>query len=400
MLTNPGGTPLAPTPAPLPLRIVLIGNYPRDGQESMQRFAQMLRDGLQAAGIPTDLVLPPVVLGRFGASTLFGIGKWLGYLDKYLIFPAQLRLRLRSWRSHRVSERLVVHICDHGNAMYYSATCGAPLVITCHDLLAVRGALGEDTDCPASTAGRLLQQWILRGLGHATVVCSVSTATRHDVDRLVKFTRPGARSVAILSDLNHSFRPLPATELDTLLAAIPALAPRYVLHVGSNLRRKNREGVLRIFARTVADWDAQLVFAGQPLSPALRDLAASLGIEHRILEVAKPSNDLLTALYNRATAFLFPSRFEGFGWPIIEAQACGCPVLCSRTGPFPEVAGDAGLTRDIDDEAGFAYDLLTLRDPAVREQWSVASLANARRFSAGRMLSEHLSLYRSLFAAR
>ncbi len=366
----------------------------------MQRFAQMLLDGLRENGVHAEVIAPPVVLGRFGSTTLSGIGKWLAYLDKYVLFPAQLRRRLRDWRSRSSEEDFCVHICDHSNATYHSATCGAPLVITCHDLLAVRGGLGEDTDCPASPTGRLLQRWILRSLGHADAIASVSGATQADVDRLVKFTRPGPRSHRILSGLNYPYRPLPPAELDAILGSVSQLAPRFVLHVGSNLRRKNREGVLRIFARAAGEWDAQLVFAGQPLSPALRALAVSLKIEHRILEVPKASNELLNALYNRATALLFPSRFEGFGWPIIEAQACGCPVLCSRSDPFPEVGGDAALTREIDDEAGFAHDLLSLRDPAERARWSAASLTNARRFTAERMIEEHISLYRGLMVAR
>ncbi len=400
MLTNPGGTPLAPTPAPLPLRVVLIGNYPRDGQESMQRFAQMLLAGLHAAGVTVELIRPPIVLGRFGASTLFGIGKWLAYLDKYLVFPLQLRRHLGSWRKRAAHEQFIVHICDHGNAPYASATCGAPLIITCHDLLAVRGALGEDTDCPASTTGRLLQQWILHGLGRATVIVSDSDATRADVERLVKFSRPDSRNTRIHLDLNYPYRPLPTAEVDTLLAPLTELSTHYILHVGSNLRRKNREGVLRIFARTAAAWDAQLVFAGQPLSPELRTLAASLGLASRIVEVRKPSNELLTALYNRATALLFPSRFEGFGWPVIEAQACGCPVLSSRATSLPEVTGDGGFIRDLDDEAGFAEDLLSLRDPAVLTHWRAAALRNAQRFTAGHTMAAYLSLYRSLPAAR
>jgi len=404
MLTDPGSAHPAPIAQPRcdeprPFRVVLIGNYPRDGQESMQRFALMLRDGLRAAGCRVELLLPPVVLGRLGSSTVAGFGKWLGYLDKHLIFPIQLRRHLRRARERSGEEKLIVHICDHSNATYAAASRGGPLVITCHDLLAVRGALGEDTDCPASRAGRVLQQWILRGLGRATVIACDSDATQADVGRLVTFASPVSRTTRIHLDLNYPYRPLPESEVAELLGVLPALTPRYILHVGSNLRRKNREGVLRIFARTAGQWDAQLVFAGQPLSTELRALAASLHIEHRILEVPKPSNELLTALYNRATALLFPSRFEGFGWPVIEAQACGCPVLSSRSTSLPEVTGNGGFIREIDDEAGFAHDLLSLRDPAVLQRLREASLLNARRFTAGHTLAAYLELYRRLASA-
>jgi glycosyltransferase involved in cell wall biosynthesis len=107
-------------------------------------------------------------------------------------------------------------------------------------------------------------------------------------------------------------------------------------------------------------------------------------------------SELLEALYNRAHALLFPSRFEGFGWPIAEAQACGCPVLCRDAAPMSEVAGGAALLRDIGDENGFAEDLLRLRDPATREKYRELGLRNARRFHARKMSEKYLALYREV----
>jgi glycosyltransferase involved in cell wall biosynthesis len=108
---------------------------------------------------------------------------------------------------------------------------------------------------------------------------------------------------------------------------------------------------------------------------------------------------LLEALYNCATALLFPSTCEGFGWPIAEAHACGCPVICTEREPMTEVAGSAALTRQIDDEAGFAADLLRLTNWAERERFSLKALENARRFSTARMISEYRELYRALAPA-
>jgi len=142
----------------------------------------------------------------------------------------------------------------------------------------------------------------------------------------------------------------------------------------------------------------RLVFVGDLLSPELLSLAESLGISDRVTQVPDASEESLEALYNRAMALLYPSRFEGFGWPVIEAQACGCPVVCSNAGPLPEAAGDAGLFHDPDDEAGFAADLLRLRDPAQRAIWSEKSLRNAERFSTERMVSQYIDIYRSLGA--
>src|SRR5260370_25109365 len=200
--------------------------------------------------------------------------------------------------------------------------------------------------------------------------------------------------------LNFPFRKLAEAEVLGRLKNIPGFGQEipFVLHVGSNLRRKNRHGVLRIFARCKEKWNARLVFVGDALTPKLLSLAERLGISDRVTQVPDASGELLEALYNRALALLYPSRFEGFGWPVIEAQACGCPVVCSNAGPLPEAAGDAGVFHDPDDEAGFAADLLRLRDPAQRAIWSEKSLRNAERFSTSGMIAGYIDIYRSLGA--
>jgi len=380
--------------------VLLLGNYAPDRQQSMLRFSTMLLEGLRAAGIAAELITPQPFFGNFhGAGG--AVAKWLAYFDKFLLFPWRLKARLAMGEraSNAPSERVsLVHICDHSNAVYVRRCQPLPVVVTCHDLLAVRGALGDETDCPASATGNILQRWILRGLQRASAVACVSQATLADAQRLIasSSSKP-VLSVATLG-LNYPYRKLPAHEVSSRLEAQKALdaSKPFVLHVGSNLKRKNRDGVMRIFARTRKEWDGLLVFAGESLPSDLRSLGEELEISARIVEIAHPEGPLLEALYNRATAFIYPSRFEGFGWPIAEAQACGCPVICGDTGPLPEVAGEAGLIHPTDDEDAFASDILRLTDAAERERWSQKSLRNAERFSTERMVAHYIEIYRSL----
>ena len=183
-----------------------------------------------------------------------------------------------------------MQICDHSNAMYVpaAASAGHPVLVVCHDLGAVRGALGEATDVPASRTGRVLQRWIARSLGRADLIACVSTATRADVERLIR--RPDGslpRTVLVLNGLNVPYRQLPPTETRTRLAGAefdPALP--FLLNVGSSLPRKNRMGVLRIFARLKIEWpELRLVFAGEALTEAARKLARDLGVADRIVEM-------------------------------------------------------------------------------------------------------------------
>ena len=378
--------------------VLLVGNYPADAQESMLRFGRMLLDGLRARGREVSLLAPASRFGgRPGQPTHSGAGKWLAYADKYGEFPLTLRRRVGT-----LPTGAVVHVCDHSNATYApaGASAGHRVLVTCHDMGAVRGALGEPTDCPASATGKVLQRWIRRSLGRADVIACDSTATRDDVARLVRRpdgTAPDARTVFI--GLNVPYRPIDPAEADARLAGLN-VGEEFALNVGSSLRRKNRDGVLRVFSRAARGWPAgKMVFAGEALPPESRALAASLGVADRVVEIVKPSDSVLEALYNRARALLFPSRFEGFGWPVVEAQACGCPVLCSDAGSLGEVAGEGAFVRAAADEEAFAGELARLvADGAARAQWAERGHRNAARFTAAAMLDHYERLYDELAA--
>ncbi len=369
--------------------VLLIGNYAPDQQQSMLRFNTMMLEGLRAAGVAVELVRPEPFFGKLRLGPLT---KWLAYLDKYLVFPAHLKKRLALVRPS------LVHILDHSNAVYTNAAKPCPVLVTCHDLLAVRGALGEETDTPASATGRILQRWILNGLQKANALVCVSQATCDDAGRLLKKSAPYPQTNVVTLGLNYPYRRLSADEARERLASFPQLdlAKPFVLHVGSALKRKNRHGVLRIFAHTKDQWNGQLVFAGDPMASEMYSLGKELGITERVVEIVCPESAVLEALYSLAIALLFPSRYEGFGWPIAEAQACGCPVICSDHPPMSEAAGDAGLLHDVNDEEGFARDLLRLTNGSEQARWSEKSLQASARFAPEKMIAQYIDIYRTL----
>src|SRR5437667_12042318 len=190
--------------------VLLIGNYPLDRQQSMQRFGTMMLNGLNASGISAKLITPRPSFGKFRGAGSF-VAKWLGYIDKFVLFPRQLRASLTKERSS------IVHICDHSNAMYGGSAAQTPVVVTCHDLLAVRGALGEETNCPASVTGRILQRWILRGLRRATFIACDSQATRDDALRLVRRDSASPKIEVVTLGLNYPYRKLSQTEASARL---------------------------------------------------------------------------------------------------------------------------------------------------------------------------------------
>jgi glycosyltransferase involved in cell wall biosynthesis len=372
------------------MKVLLVGNYEFDGSTSMKIWANALLRELLQLGIDVELISPKPVFGRIKPSA-HGLGKWFGYIDRFVIFPRDLR--------SAAVEADIVHLCDHGSAMYASMVKDKPVVVTCNDMLAVRGALGEVPEMRASLFGRLLQLWIRKGLQRATRVACISQATLNDARRILKTDR---NLRLILDGLNYPFQPISPSEVDWRLTALGGIEHPFVLHVGSNHARKNRDGVLRVFARAATRTDLQLVFAGEAVSQDLIRMARDLEVYDRVVQVVKPDVQVIEALYNRATALLFPSLYEGFGWPPIEAQACGCPVVGSDIPPITEVLGESAIIHPLHDEAGMAESVVRLAtDNEYRDRIRLRGFENVRlRFQTSRMMDEYVSLYRELACQR
>lgn len=373
------------------MNILIVGNYETLAQQSMQRYAELLRDLLLAAGHEVRLLRPRVLLGRIRPGTA-GIGKWLGYVDQFVLFRPAL------WRAARTAD--VVHVCDHSNAMYAGWVGRTPHVVTGHDLLAVRSALGEIPTNRTGWSGRVLQRWILASLRRARLVLCVSEQTRAELLRLSGL--PEQRCRVVHNAINYPYRPMPADESAAHLRALGIdPAQPFFVHVGGNQWYKNRAGVLRLFAELIkhpAYARHRLVMAGKPWTAPMRAVCAELDLHDRVDERVEVSNEQLRALYSRAEALLFPSLSEGFGWPIAEAQACGCPVATTGRAPMTEVGADAAIYIDPDDPAGAAAAIAD--GLAQRAALVDAGLRNVRRFTGERLVAGCLDAYRHVTGAR
>ena len=322
------------------------------------------------------------------------MGKWVGYVDKFLLFPFILIVRwVRACWIYGADVK--VHIADHSNAMYAFFLSRASTVVTCHDMLAVRAGLGEDgTACTASVTGRFFQRLIKSGLGRAGKVPCVSSATLSDFNRIVQ---PACGVGSLLYNaLNASFVPLP------LESVVSVLAPRlsfeikcnYLFHVGSSLPRKNRATVVAIFAlMRKAGWDGWLVFAGAGNADDIAETVRQNEVGDRVVFLGNVTHGELNALYSGAYALIFPSLSEGFGWPPIEANASGCPVLASNTTALPEICGEGAQLYDPFDIEGFARGTARLADPLIRAEWVRRGFLNVRRFSREAMVDGYVRLY-------
>jgi len=375
------------------MKILLIGNYGPSRQKSMQRFAAMLDRGFRAAGHETRLIRPPVIVGKFPARGT--AAKWLGYADQFIVFPALLKKSVE-WAD-------VVHICDHSNAFYIKYVQHRPHVVTCHDMLAIRSALGEIACHRTSWTGRRLQRMILRGLqnaGRTGHIACVSQATLSDILRVAEVPRKSVSQ--IYNGLNYPYRPLEDAQAHKELEKFAIRAnQRFILHVGGNSWYKNRLGVLKIFSALKSRPEGKnlsLVMAGQPITKEMRRFLRQDSSGHDVMELVNPSNEELRALYSCADLMCFPSLQEGFGWPIVEAQACGCPVVTSDRVPMTEVGGDAATY--IDPENAHSAASAIARRLRKRDQPCEKSLRNAARFSDSEMVNRYLAVHETLLASK
>jgi glycosyltransferase involved in cell wall biosynthesis len=171
------------------------------------------------------------------------------------------------------------------------------------------------------------------------------------------------------------------------------LAADYLLHVGTLQPRKNLARLMEAAASLRARWpQLQLVLAGQPgwrSVPILAQARASADFVHLLDYV--PDDDL-AGLYSGAKVFVFPSLYEGFGFPILEAMACGTPVVCSNTSSLPEVAGEAALLVDPEDTSALVTAIgRLLADAPLQASLAAKGLEQMKRFSWERAAKETLA---------
>jgi glycosyltransferase involved in cell wall biosynthesis len=197
------------------------------------------------------------------------------------------------------------------------------------------------------------------------------------------------------------YRPIDPEEARRAVKQRFGLRGPFVLAVGVLQPRKNLPRLIRAFARVARDVPHTLALVGKPgwAHEELQQAAAASGLGSRLQFTGYVPDADLPFLYNAAALFVYPSLYEGFGIPPLEAMACGTPVVTSNVTSLPEVVGDAALTVDPTDEAALADAIRqALTDEPLRAQLRTAGLARAAAFSWERTAAETLGVYRQEFA--
>ena len=271
-----------------------------------------------------------------------------------------------------------------------------PIVVTVHDLIPMllppyRGGW----------VGAWYARLVRASARRATRVITDSEASRRDILQHLRIAPERVGSIYLAA--HPRFRPVQEKESLAHVRHKYALPDRYLLYLGGFDVRKNVTGILRAYAQLEAGVaaDTHLVIAGSlpaedsDFFPDPRRVARELGIVERVRFTGWVDEKDKPGLYSAAEAFLFPSHYEGFGLPPLEAMSCGTPVIASDRGSLPEVVGQGGLSVDPEDTGALAQAMAqVLSNPDLRARLREAALVQAGRFGWDRTAAETVEVYR------
>jgi glycosyltransferase involved in cell wall biosynthesis len=390
------------TPLATPTRLRGIGRYLRTLALGLSRLPSAETRGLRLVAL-TGLDL----LGRCAwtddfsrAADAVEARPFPTAADRYRWAYAR---RVALWSAVRKVGADLVHLGDP-NATPLTPPHGERCrrIVTCHDLIELQfpkiyfGA----RDGFEVVGSRILR----RRFRSADHILAISHATLNDlVDRLA--VDPARISVAYNGfDLEHFSAESRPDDL-ARVAAFGLRDRRYVLYVGDTDWRKNVEGMLAALGRARrAGLDLDLALAGEldpPKLARLRRIAQAEGVASAVHTLGYVVDDDLRALYRHAHAHMLVSRSEGFGYPVVEAMASGCPVITTRCGSLGEVAGAAAVLVDPEDSTAMSDALLRLAaEPDFRARLVARGLARAATFSCEAQAHGTIAAFRAALESR
>jgi glycosyltransferase involved in cell wall biosynthesis len=315
-------------------------------------------------------------------------------------FPVNSRMKVYSYRRFRpasISYRLEKLFFEYANnarsydlahPTYYTLLSRneferfrCPVVITVWDMI------HELFPAELDPKGRHAEEKRRAIMAAQAVIC-ISENTRHDLLERYSVAPDKVRVTHL------------ASEIDASLAQGPEVVPNrpYFLYVGLRYRYKNFNGLLVAFSRMLpARSGLALCVVGAPFNDTEKKLIVELGLDSAVEHYRQVSDAHLAKLYYHSVAFVYPSLYEGFGIPPLEAMACGTPVVASNRSSIPEVVGDAGLLFDPERTDELTDILIALADDSsLREQLIAKGYKREKAFSWDKTVSQTLEIYREV----
>lgn len=319
-----------------------------------------------------------------------------GGLDCLLKLPpyAVFALRSAQWLAY---EAYLRHVGSAGRidlvheSFYTPArTRGkVPQVFTLHDLSLVLHAEHHSKD-----RRLFFDHFFASRLDEADQIIVPSRSVRRE---LLAYAPVSEERVAVIPEgVDARFSPQSEMAVSNLRRE-HGLPDAYLLFVGTLDPRKNLSTVLKALARTESRLPLVIIGWSGWGAPQFREELRRMGMEERVVFPGYLTDDELAAAYSGASAFLYPSVYEGFGLPVLEAMACGCPVICSNAASIPEVAGDAAMLVDPMDSASWTDAIDTVvNDPVTWSKMAKGGLRRAAEFSWQRAADRTYDLFKAV----
>jgi glycosyltransferase involved in cell wall biosynthesis len=377
-------------------RLAIVCDFREENWPSMDLVADMLLNQLEKNHSNEFAVtrICPTLRRRFSrsdsnAGKLFNADR---FLNRFLDYPRHAR-DLRSQFD-------LFHVVDHSYAQLLLDLPAERTVVTCHDLDTFQSLLNPERE-PRSLAFRKMMERTLDGFRRAARVTCDSEATRAEL--LAHNLVERERAVVVPNGVHPSCSPEPDANADEEAAhLLGEPAGVELLHVGSTIPRKRIDLLLKIFAALRKEIPAaRLVRVGGVFTREQEDLINHLELVSSIVVLPRLERDVLASVYRRAAVVLLPSEREGFGLPVVEALACGTPVVASDLPVLREAGGD-GVTycalEDIRAWTECLVELLRERE-AKSETWvdrRRAGITQAAKFTWEEYANKLVHVYREI----
>ena len=335
---------------------------------------------------PKNSVPPPVTANIKVTIDSLPNGNWLpnGRLKSIL------RLAKKNIQGYILKSKFSGRKDSIYHSTYYTSSPWPeiPQVVTVYDMISE--LFSETYELPHHQALRKIKTECLK---KASRVVAISNQTKTDLQNIYQI--PASSIDVIYHGVDHSFfSQVQSTEIKTNILKNRRLLSPYFLFLGGRLHHKNFIRFLRAFSMSQVSKDYILAVAGTPWSHDELQLIKSLGLEKKIVLMPYLSDTELPTIYQNAAAFAFPSYYEGFGLPLIEAMAAGCPVVASNGGPFPELSQGAALLFDPFDEDKMGRSLEDILVPATRATLIEAGKKQAGKFSWNLTAEQYYDVYK------
>lgn len=312
------------------------------------------------------------------------------------------KMTWEQWTGPREARRLGVDVFHVPHFAPPLITGAVPVVATIHDVIPLRLPLYH-----SSAKAKVYSSVVSRAAHNATLIITISKHAKQDIIETLNI--PEERIRVIYQAVSEELKPV--EDQDTLAEARAryGLTGRYVFYLGGLDARKNVPQLVRAFShlyKRLGDPNLQLLISGNPdkfnssLFPDPRPIGADLGTNGQIIYRFVEDADK-AALYSGASAFVFPSLYEGFGLDPLEAMACGAPVICSNRTSLPEVVGDAAISIDPDNLPAMVdvmYNVLTT--PELSADLRARGLERAKIFSWRTTAQQTLTVYEEAAARK